>query len=685
MPKENTKRPELKNENKEVTINLKKSSIAEFTKRPLPSEDEMNAFEEKVEKEIYDSDFNENEFEDEEKDEEIEESLNEIYQEDDGHMADVKKMHKIKRHGFLFRFFLFLIFLGFLGGGAYYSYNFLYLDAGSDATALEFSIEAETEVVSGEEFFYTLKYKNTGNISVNNLEIEAKFPDNFLFLDSFPAALNENNNEWKIDHLAGGASESVKIKGMLLGEEGDTSILLSSLRYTPENFQSEFKKEASLTIAIKDIGLNIDFDYLGSVLVGDSHEILINFNSREKNFINNFRLTLEPAENLEILKIKSDQENLADFEELRPGVWDINQISETMSFLPLNFIISEKQADKQKIILKFEQLGGENYYTFLRKEIELEVMKSDLNLTLIINGSRDDQGVDFDDTLNYSIVYKNKGETEMKDVIIMAVLKSDFLDWTSLEDSNNGSERGNTISWSKNEIESLKSVNPNAEGSIDFSIKLLGLGDFSRDKEYKIVSYAQFSIGSPSVEASEDREGSSEPLEENDNKSNTIINKINSDLKLNETLRYFNSDNIPVGTGPHPPKVGEETTYKIYWDLENNLHELKDLEVKVSLPEYVFWDAHERTTAGSVKFNEEENEIVWNIGRLPITVFQANAEFSIKIKPREEDKNKIMVLLPGSEVSAIDAETEAELEINTKAKTTKLEDDNIAQGDGIVN
>ena len=273
----------------------------------------------------------------------------------------------------------------------------------------------------------------------------------------------------------------------------------------------------------------------------------------------------------------------------------------------------------------------------------------------------------------------------MKDVIIMAVLKSDFLDWTSLEDSNNGSERGNTISWSKNEIESLKSVNPNAEGSIDFSIKLLGLGDFSRDKEYKIVSYAQFSIGSPSVEASEDREGSSEPLEENDNKSNTIINKINSDLKLNETLRYFNSDNIPVGTGPHPPKVGEETTYKIYWDLENNLHELKDLEVKVSLPEYVFWDAHERTTAGSVKFNEEENEIVWNIGRLPITVFQANAEFSIKIKPREEDKNKIMVLLPGSEVSAIDAETEAELEINTKAKTTKLEDDNIAQGDGIVN
>jgi hypothetical protein len=213
----------------------------------------------------------------------------------------------------------------------------------------------------------------------------------------------------------------------------------------------------------------------------------------------------------------------------------------------------------------------------------------------------------------------------------------------------------------------------------------LGLGDFSRDKEYEIISYTQFSIGSLSAEDLEDGEKDSEPLDENDNKSNTIINKINSDLKLNETIRYFNIDNIPVGTGPHPPKVGEETTYKVYWDLENNLHELKDLEIKVSLPDYVSWDAHERTTAGSVKFNEKENQIIWNIGRLPITVFQADAEFSIRIKPREEDRNKIMVLLPGSYVSAIDSETEAELTINTKAKTSKLEDDDIAGGDGIVN
>ena len=169
-----------------------------------------------------------------------------------------------------------------------------------------------------------------------------------------------------------------------------------------------------------------------------------------------------------------------------------------------------------------------------------------------------------------------------------------------------------------------------------------------------------------------------------DNRSNTIVNKINSDLKFSEAVRYFSQDNIPVGTGPLPPQVGQTTTYKVYWNLTNNLHELSDLSVKVNLPDYVSWDGKERATVGKVSYLSGENAIVWEIGRLPITVFQASAEFSISVVPREEDRNTIMVLLPGSKISATDAETGAVLTQSTKAKTTKLEDDEIGKGDGIV-
>ena len=155
-------------------------------------------------------------------------------------------------------------------------------------------------------------------------------------------------------------------------------------------------------------------------------------------------------------------------------------------------------------------------------------------------------------------------------------------------------------------------------------------------------------------------------------------------MELSETIKYFNEDNIPVGTGPHPPKVGETTSYKVYWSLSNNLHELKDLIIKVKLPEYAAWDDKNRATVGEIKYDEVLREVHWKIGRLPVTVFQASGEFSISVTPSEDDKNKIMVLLPGSEVTAIDDKTKAELSKTTKAKTTKLEDDSIAQGDGIV-
>ena len=76
--------------------------------------------------------------------------------------------------------------------------------------------------------------------------------------------------------------------------------------------------------------------------------------------------------------------------------------------------------------------------------------------------------------------------------------------------------------------------------------------------------------------------------------------------------------------------------------------------------------------------------MVWEIGRLPVTVFEAGAEFSIAVTPAEEDRNKIMVLTQGAKVRATDTVTGETIERATAPKTTKLEDDEIGKGDGIV-
>jgi len=52
----------------------------------------------------------------------------------------------------------------------------------------------------------------------------------------------------------------------------------------------------------------------------------------------------------------------------------------------------------------------------------------------------------------------------------------------------------------------------------------------------------------------------------------------------------------------------------------------------------------------------------------------------------DSNKNKIMILIPKSKISAIDSKTKAEIQKTTEAKTTKLEDDEYATkiNDGII-
>jgi len=149
-------------------------------------------------------------------------------------------------------------------------------------------------------------------------------------------------------------------------------------------------------------------------------------------------------------------------------------------------------------------------------------------------------------------------------------------------------------------------------------------------------------------------------------------------LSLTEQIRYFNDDNVPVGSGPLPPKVGEKTSFRVYWTVKNNLHEIKEAVVAFSLPSYIVWDDKASTNVGSLYYDASSRQVIWEIGRLPVSVYRADAEFSLSLTPAETDRNKILVLSPGSIIAAIDTETLADITKQTAAKTTKLEDDDIA-------
>lgn len=652
-----------------MTLSRKKSNekkdVSEplFVERPVPTKDQVKTFEQAVQKEV--------------RQEEIDDNLSEIYRDKSGKLVDVSHLYHKKDSLFVLfikKLFVFSIILS-LAYGIYYYFS----HQSTNTISANISIVAPEKVISGEEFSYVINYKNNSKFDLNDLRMELKYPENFVVtsisgngLENGKAGIDKNS--FNLLSLPIGTEANLTVSGRLFDKKDSVSLLAASLSYEPGSFSSEFKKEAVSSVIVDDLGFDLDFEYTNAALVDDNNQVDLIFSNVKDNFYNDFDLSFSFPENISLVNnVEPASSSATSTKNLKINkvsslVWQVSGLaSNTEKYhLPITYKVNKKVSDSQEIVIRLSKRENNGKsYVFAEKNIQLNVMNSNLNLTLILNGSKNDGAASFDDTLNYSLVYSNKSDTALNDIVLMAILKSDFLDWSTLNINKKGLLSDNSISWTKEQIPELSSLAPGAEGVIDFSIKIRPYDDNDLGKSFNILSYAQFNINN--------RQNSL-----NDNKSNNIITKINSDLNLVEKVLYFDDNNTPVGFGPLPPKVNQRTSVRVYWTINNNLHELGETKVSVKLPSYISFDGNNNVSQGNLSFDPDTRMVTWMIGDLPVSTYKSQAEFNISVTPNENQRNSLLVLLPGSAASAIDLETKSALEKKVNSKTTKLEDDDIA-------
>lgn len=651
------------------------SSLSSFVERPVPTEKEVASFERVIKQEA--------------REQEIDSNLSEIYQDKKGERVDVQKMNVKKRPPLLVRFFRRLLFLGLVALTAYGVYFYLF-NGSNDVNGLDLKISAPEKISAGDSSFsYQIEYHNPTKFPLAQIHLEMQYPENFIFS---AASVNptSGNYGWNLPELAPGGNATLTITGKLIGQPDSVNVALVRLSYVPGTLTSQFKKEASVSTLISGPGFNVDLDYSQTAFLNQDNEMTLIFSAIEKNDLGDFNITFTlPAEaNASVVTDqKTDSEPVAvqavpiseqaaagqvpnkNFSIIKVGgaSWQVSGLSpETgRQTVPLIYRINQPTANSEIKVRLEKKLEDGQSYVFWEKAIKPELVNSDLNLTLFLNDSKNDGAVDFGQPLNYSLTYANRGTNTFKDVVIMTALSGEFLDWKSLHNEKGGQVGNQTIIWTKNELAELAEVKPGDEGKIDFTISLLPFKENDLGKNLAIVSYGQYGVNN-------------KPVKGDSNKSNTITSKINSDLSLEERILYFNDDNLPVGSGPLPPKTGEKTSFKVYWTVKNNLHELTDTRVIFTLPSYVTWDEKNLTNVGNLYYDESSRQVIWEIGRLPVSVYRADAEFGIALTPLTADQNKILILSPGSVVSAMDIETKDTITKKTEPKTTKLEDDDIA-------
>lgn len=603
---------------------------------------------------------------------EVDRELRSMYDDRRRDATDMRSLQQADRSFFRRGLVGLTVFFGILASLSWAGF-FLFSPAGGGfkGEQVELSIDGPDRVKSGELVAYAVKYKNGEGTPLGTANMELRLPKQFKVIDKIPAP---TGNTWQLGSVSQGKEGIVTITGIFIGPIDKTYDMQAILTYRPADFNSEFQKVATRGITIVDSVLELTVTAPAKVLPGDKLAITYSYKNTSQNDFSDLRF--RPLYPNGFIPESSDPTGEdKGFEE-----WKITTLSagaDGKVVITGSFASEAEGVKDAKGQMGFVDDAGEFQ---LQKEAtsSMDVLKGDLVTTLILNGKTSDQPVRFGDKLRYTVSYKNTGTATLENIELTLGLEGmptdSALIWSELKDKAQGVRTGNTIVWTKKQVPSLGRIDAGDEGAIDVEIPFVSAPMTGAEKVDQGVS-ASVTAKIGSIDgAKTDRTAKSSP----------ILVKAISDTTFGAEARYFDNDDIPVGTGPLPPKVGESTTYRISWTITNSLHDLSNLKLSAALPPNVVWTGKSTVDAGDLRFDAATGKMLWTLNWMPTNVTKLNIGFDVGIIPDESQKGKIPTLVDGTIFEATDKSNGFSFLLSASPLTTALESDPSATGKGRV-
>ncbi|OIP76094.1 MAG: hypothetical protein AUK06_00595 [Parcubacteria group bacterium CG2_30_36_18] len=510
-----------------------------------------------------------------------------------------------------------------------------------------------------EEFNYVVKYKNNGNIRLEEPKLIFEYPEHSL-LEEGKSLRQEIGAEELGDAIYPGEEKTISFKARLIGKEGETLIARAELTYRPKNLKARYESSTTFTTVIKSVPLTFEFDLPSKIESGKDLKFRLNYFSNTDYPLLNLKMTAEYPSGFEF--VESNPPSLEKVE------WKLPPLNRAEGG---RIEISGKirgEVREQKLFKAKLGIWQEGEFILLKEITKgVEIIQPALWVFQQINGSPK-YLVDPEDQLHYEIFFKNVGAETLFNLSLMTTLIGDIFDFQTLKAPEGDFTLGdNSIVWDWKRVRALQFIEPGEEGKVEFWIKL--------KKDWEIPSLEGKTEIKNQVYLSQVKE--------------EFSNKVNSKLEISQ--KGFFQDEIFGNSGPIPPKVSEATTYTIIWLAKNYYNEVKNVKVKAFLPQNVKLtgkifpeEAIEKFT-----FDSQSREIVWNVGDLKVgngVLNPApNISFQVEFTPDETQRRSTPDLISEAKISGEDSWTGEDIEaINPSINTTLPDDETITEEMGRV-
>jgi len=570
-----------------------------------------------------------------------------------------------------FTIILILTAIFFIGSMSYASYIFFNGNQSVSGNDVDIKIIGPVSVGGGEALSIDVVVSNNNEVPLELVDLFAEYPEGSKNSENISEDLRRVNLD--LGTISAGSVTRQTVKVALFGEEGINKKIDFILQYRIPGSNAIFEKKKSFEIALSATPVRLAVSGLEEISAGQPIELTVKFNSNSAQTLKNVMIVAEYPFGFKYeksdLKPKYDN-NIWVFDELKPN--------EEIEFKISGTIDGQNQEDR---VFRFntglvkENSPEEIGVLFATDIHQTKISKSFVGLVLNINkNSTSVVTVDGGKYNEGEVVFTNNTNDAIKNLEIKLQLTGSVLDENSVTVSNGFYQSiDNTIVWNKESNDMFLSIAPRKTERISFRFRTLDL------------SSGKTNIYNPQIDITAKVSGtriSSSNTEESISSDAFKNVKVLSDTPV---YAYTHYDKGPFKNyGPIPPKVDNQTSYTVEWNVSNNSNDIENGQITATLPSYVSWKNIFSPSPENITYDSVNRKITWNIGNVSAgagyTKTSRQIYFQVELLPSVSQKGKKLDLLNDVVFTAKDTFTRTNISKTVISPTTFIKGYPIADG-----
>lgn len=556
-----------------------------------------------------------------------------------------------------------LVFLAVFGA-AIFAY-FYFQTQGKEA---EVSIFSRDTVESGERVTFSVIVRNTSRFALEDGEVVLVFPSGSTLIEEGEERPAPSRFVKKVSAISPRGEKTIEITARIFGTEFEERSINASFQYRPENLRARFTARISKVLTISRVPIAISWDVPEVVTQNQEMELRVSYISNARASFEglSFRIEYPPGFKFKSADPKPDSgEMIWRIGTLDPGKGGSIMVRGTITG-------QEGEVKAFRAGLGLYNSATRDWKTYVDSSRDLKFSTDPLSVKISLGGESSGV-VASGDHPTFSIRYRNNTPVILRNVSVRASIEGNIVLMNTIFVSQGGVFDGASQSmiWGPGNIQELREVAPGEEGEFSFSIQTRAqpIVKSVSDKNLLIRVRALARPGeTPSELAGTDLESES-----------AAEFKVASKVVFSGKSVYRTSP-IP-NSGPLPPKVGVETTYAIVWEVKNFTNDLKNAEIKATLPPNIRWKGVISPSDAKITFNESSSEVRWFIGDIPAGTGVISktlvGAFQVAVTPSQIDIGRALPLTNDAYLIALDSFTEGSIDEKIEPLTTELRQDTL--------